>query len=261
MVFQGRSESMSFYGIGSSDFFGQSFGVGSTSLYNSTSSTSSSVSLGDWSMIKSGSYKKLLTAYYTSEAYNSSASVESDKNSVDSSKKNMTVVNDASSLVNKTNQVTNLLNKYATRLRVATGEEKEKIAEDLFKAAKEYVNTYNASLDSAALSNNTAVLRSGVNMTTNTKANAKLLDKLGITIGSDNKLSIDEDKFKKADMNSLSTLFTGASSYASHIKRSATIIGNVATADIAKQNKACSYTSSGSFINMTGAISSYNSKI
>jgi len=251
---------MSYYGIGSSDYFGQNFGVSTSNLYNSASSTSSSVSLGDWSMIKSGSYKKLLAAYYKSDAYNSNESISSG-NRTESSKQNMVVANDTSSLVIKTNQVTNLLNKYATQLRVASGDKKMEIADDLYKAASEYVKTYNATLDSAALSNNTGVLRSGVNMTQNTKANANLFEKVGITIGSDNKLSIDEEKFKNADMNYLKTLFTGQGSYASHITRSAGIIGNIATSAIANQNKAFSYTSSGSFMNMAGAISSYSSKI
>ncbi len=36
-----------------------------------------------------------------------------------------------------------------------------------------------------------------------TKANSNMLSKVGITIGTDNKLSIDETSFKKADMNTV----------------------------------------------------------
>lgn len=250
-----------FYGLGSSDFFGQSFNTGTSGYMNSASSTSGSFSLGDWSMIKSGSYKKLLTAYYTSDAYTSENSVSSKKDTLEKSKQDMVIANDANSLVNKTNQITNLLNKYATQLRVASGEEKERLTKDLQKVAEEYVNTYNSMLDSVALSDNNSILRNGVSITRNTNANKDLFEKLGITVGSDNKLTLDEEKFKEADMNVLTTLFKGQGSYASHITRAAGIIKNISTASVANANKASSYTSSGSFVNMTGTISSYNSKI
>ena len=55
----------------------------------------------------------------------------------------------------------------------------------------------------------------------NTNANSVLLSKSGISIGKDNKLSLDEDTLKKTDVNVLKTLFTGVGSLSDTISSKA----------------------------------------
>ena len=47
-----------------------------------------------------------------------------------------------------------------------------------------------------------------------TDKTSHLLSKIGITIGKGNKLELDEDELKKADISSLKTIFTGYNSFA-----------------------------------------------
>lgn len=87
-------------------------------------------------------------------------------------------------------------------------------------------------------------------MVNSTKANKNLLSQVGISIGTDNKLSIDEDEFKKSEMVTAKSLFSGVGSYGKNIQADASMIYGSAVADIAKL--------SGSTYGSTGAYQ-YNS--
>ena len=62
-----------------------------------------------------------------------------------------------------------------------------------------------------------SVLRNGAWMTKTTSVNSKLLSEAGITVGTDNKLSFDQDKLDKADISAVQTLFKGYGSFASQL--------------------------------------------
>ena len=238
---------MSFYGLGNS---------GVSGLFRTTSATQSPISLGDWSMIKSGSYKKLLNAYYNIDRNTTDSKEESSKVK-DSVKQSMTVANVAGSLAAQTDKLSDIVDKYAEKVGTVSADEKDNLMKDMYKAASQFVEAYNSTLESAVESDNNSVLRNVVSMTRNTKANKKLLENVGITIDADNKLSIDEKKFKEAQESDLKSLFTGHGSYASHIDRTAGVLKNIATADAAAENKASSYTKNGSYSSMIGNYSSY----
>ncbi len=56
-------------------------------------------------------------------------------------------------------------------------------------------------------------------MTGMTDKTSHLLSKIGITIGKGNKLELDEDALKKADISSLKTIFTGYNSFVGKNRR------------------------------------------
>lgn len=258
---------MSFFGIGGgSDLFGQSYG--SSGLFGTGSTSNSGFSLGDWSMIKGGSYKKLLRAYYKTEKSGSESEETTEtkdakgkKGVSTASKQNMTVAGDAGDLTSKADKLSELVKKYSEGFSDASDEKKTSMKDDIYKAASDYVKAYNALIDSASDSDNNSVLRNALSMTKNTKANKKMLEKMGISVNSENKLSIDEKKFKESDMSNFKTMFTGQSSYVSHIKRSTSIINNVAAAAVVNEKRASSYTHTGAYSSMIGSISYYNNKV
>ena len=55
-----------------------------------------------------------------------------------------------------------------------------------------------------------------------------MLSKISITIGKGNKLELDEEVLKKADISTLKTLFTGYNSFADKISMKANSISNAA---------------------------------
>lgn len=238
---------MSYYGIssdGASSFFNSYFGTAGTN--------SSGVSLGDWTMIKSGAYKKLLNAYYEKEGTGKKKSDKSADSSTaveDSSVKLSVVSGDAESLVTAAGKLS------------STVKSSSSTQDDLYKVASDYVESYNKMIKAATDVNNKSVLRNELNITNNTKANDDLLEDVGITIGSDNKLSINETKFKNAERADLTSLFTGYSSYVSHVSNSAEKIYNSAKSAVSNTSKACSYTNSGTYSKLLSNVSSYDSSI
>ena len=108
------------------------------------------------------------------------------------------------------------------------------------KAVKDFVENYNNTIEGAGESNTKGVLRNAVWMTKTTSANEGMLLKLGITITKGNKLELDEEKLKSADISDLKTMFTGYSSYANQMASKGNSIASAAA------SAGGAYTSTGS---------------
>lgn len=80
-----------------------------------------------------------------------------------------------------------------------------------------FVDNYNKTIDTFTNTNNANLRKKGEYMTRFTAANAGMLSKVGIEVGSDNKLSIDNDKLAKAGENDLKSLFNGNNSFGQSI--------------------------------------------
>lgn len=90
-----------------------------------------------------------------------------------------------------------------------TGEETEVEDYDwdaITKKVKSFIDDYNDVVKEAGESNTKDVLRNASWMTGMTDKTSHLLSKIGITIGKGNKLELDEDELKKADISSLKTV-------------------------------------------------------
>ena len=70
------------------------------------------------------------------------------------------------------------------------------------------------------------------------------LAKVGVTVESDGKLTVDEEDFKNADMLKVKGLFNGANSYASNVGGYASTIGSNVSSDL---NYGKTYTSTGAY--------------
>lgn len=191
------------------------------SLYSSSSSsqsTSGTDFLSNWASLKNGSYKKLTKAYYASS--NGSAQA---------------VDKEAVKEVVKSN---NKIKSNAQSLKDEAGKVKD--ADSL----KKFVEDYNAMIDSGAESDNTGVLRNTLSMTKNALAHENTLAKLGITIGEDNKLTLDEETAKKADSSTYSSLFKGTGSFGDIVATRASEIVNKINSE---NNKLANYDQSGAY--------------
>ncbi len=70
-------------------------------------------------------------------------------------------------------------------------------------------------------------------MKNQTATSEALLNKVGITVGDDNTLSVDEEKLKKADSADLKALFGSSSSYSDRIQIQASSLKTQAANQIA----------------------------
>ena len=101
-------------------------------------------------------------------------------------------------------------------------------SEKLLEGVNEFVSSYNNTLDKLKNSDSTLALQKGVSLVSTTAAYSKSLSKIGISVGKDNKLSIDEAAFSKANAGSVKSIFSGGYSFASKTADKANYIDRVA---------------------------------
>lgn len=188
---------------------------------NGGSNIFNSINLSDYASIKSGTYGKLMKSYYSTQTKSSA-----DSDSVSDTKKKTTPLKDTTGL--------STMKKDADSLKTAT----EKLQDaDLWKqtagsvdtdkvtsAVKSFVSSYNDTVAQAAKVSSKEVSQSMQYMSSMTNTMSKALAKVGVTVGTDGKLAVDEDTLKKADTNAVKALFSGAGSYGTQIEKYASDI-------------------------------------
>lgn len=229
---------------------------GINSLFSS--STSSSSWLTDYMTIKNGSYKKLLKAQYANEAAEkgTSSTGGSTSSSLTSVQKNelLNSKTDADSLRTAASKLSTRGSKslFKSEQQEVTDEEtgETKLVNSydmdaIADAVKSFADSYNKVVDSSLTPSNAQLTKKAAVMINTTKMNKSLLADIGITIGSNYKLTIDEEKLKKADINKVMSLFNGTGSYASQISTKASEISSIASKVIS--NASTGYGSSGRY--------------
>lgn len=217
-----------------------------SALFSGASNQSSGNMLADYASIKNGSYGKLLKAYYArqkaqsaSETGDSAQKLTLMRSSADSLKKSADALNNAS-LWEK---------KKTTKKDEETGEETEVEDYDwdaITKAVKSFITNYNALVTQAGDFDNKNILRNAAWMEGTTNTYEKLLANVGISIGTGNKLELDENALKNADISTIKSLFTGNGSLADKISQKANTLSNVAASAAVRAN-GVPYTSNGSY--------------
>ena len=230
-------------------------------LNNSSSGTSLSygIDFTTYNSIKNGSYSKLMRKYYSNQASESTNGATANKNtgkvhSIDIQKNNATVNRDnAASLVDSASE----LKKYSLWSKVDKTDKdgntaKEYDTDKIVKAVSSFVKDYNSLVSSTADSSSRYVLNSASNMVNYTRVNADLLKKIGISVGSDNKLTVDEDKLKASDMAVVKSVFKDSGSFGQTISAKASTIYGNAVSQLSELSTKNSYTSNGLYSYSSG---------
>ncbi len=174
-----------------------------SSLFNSLPKTSESSGGGltnlatEFNSIRSGSYGKLLSAYYKKMNSGDSATEAIQKETAN----RQMVGGNASTLKSAA--------KTLSKMDFASASK-----EDSLKAIKSFVSSYNSVIDTADDVNSKSILRNAVWMTNITKQSAGLLNELGISIGDNNQLTLDETKWSEASSTTKASLFNGRQGFA-----------------------------------------------
>ena len=88
-------------------------------------------------------------------------------------------------------------------------EDKDKLSANV----KSFVEDYNTTVDSLQKSESVDALKKGVYMTNTAKAYSAALGRIGLRVGTDNKLTLNEDTLKNADTNAVKSLLGGTYSF------------------------------------------------
>lgn len=227
------------------DYANYHTGYDFSSLMGETASSSGNL-ISDYASVKNGSYGKLLKAYYAKQDAESAAGSGDSRqkltlmsSSAESLKKSAAALN-RSSLWEK---------KKMKKKDKETGEETDVEDYDwnsITKAVKSFVEDYNDVVGQAGDSDTKNVLRHAVWMTGVTDSVEKLLLQAGITIGKGNRLELDEDALKKANVTTLKSLFSGLGSFADKISGKADHLSRAAS-NAAARVKGTTYTKNGSY--------------
>ena len=230
-------------------------------LNNSSSGTSLSygIDFTTYNSIKNGSYSKLMRKYYSNQASESTDGAAANKNTgkvqnIDIQKNNATVNRDnAASLVDSASE----LKKYSLWSKVDKTDKdgnttKEYDTDKIAKAVSSFVKDYNSLVSSTADSSSRYVLNSASNMVNYTRANADPLKKIGISVSSDNKLTVDEDKLKTSDMAVVKSVFKDSGSFGQTISAKASTIYGNAVSQLSELFTKNSYTSNGLYSYSSG---------
>lgn len=125
--------------------------------------------------------------------------------------------------------------------------------DNVYKAFSAFVKDYNELLTNTDKSANSNVVNQASYLKTLVSGNKSALSRMGVTVNSDKSLSIDEEKFKEADMSSVRNLFDGAYSFAEKMTDRVNQIYRYATQGEALTNK--TYDSNGGVnVPTTGSV-------
>ncbi|MDO4188557.1 MAG: hypothetical protein Q4D29_06160 [Lachnospiraceae bacterium] len=219
--------------------FGSFFGGGSN---NSPLNIFSSFNFSDYNSIKNGSYRKLIKSYYAKDKVDSKSSntdkVDSDKPAKAGYKDTTGITKMKKESDELTSSVSALNNKDLWAKKDGKYD-MDKVAD----AVKKFASEYNDTIAQADKVNNADVSKQISNMESMTNIMSKKLSSIGVTVGTDGKLSVNEDKLKSANINDVKSLFEGSNTYGDQISKYAEDAAKAAV------NGASTYSADGSLTN------------
>ncbi len=178
-----------------------------------------------YASIKNGSYGKLVKSYYA-EQTGAAGKTASEVKSTSNAKTTKTEDSDTTGL--------SQMKKDAQQLKTSA----EKLSsDDMWKktdgkldmskvasAVKDFAADYNKVIDQAGKVSSKEIGQDMKFMSSMTDTFTKVLAKVGVSVGSDGKLSVDEEKLAKADEATVQSLFKGNATYGSQIADKASAI-------------------------------------
>ncbi len=199
------------------------------------------INLVDYATIQSGSYHKLLDAYYAKgETSDEIGDMLSTNTSKDDAKTLAQIEDAAEGLLGSADKLLetgkNSVFEKVTKTDESGTTKTEYDTDAIYKAVSAFVEDYNQLLKEAEDSHTTSISRAASAMVNYSKVNEKLLAKVGITIGKGNRLEIDEEAFKKADMETVKDLFHERGSFGYQIKIQASLTQTYAKTEAARAN-------------------------
>ncbi len=174
------------------------------------------INLSDYSLIKRGGYKKLMKSYYDEQSGKTTH-----KNNVTTNKKEQAVDKTGLTQMKKESDglksAVEAFNKDDLWKQTNGEYDMEKIT----GAVKSFVNEYNDVINQSSKVNSKEISQTMRYMSSMTNTMSKALSKIGVEVGVDGKLSINEDTLKKANVTSIKSMFAGAGSYGAQIEAKA----------------------------------------
>lgn len=214
---------------------GVSSGLGVSTLFSSLgksqqdSVNSLSNILSDYASIKNGSYNKLVKKYVAKTK--ADGKDENDSAADTQSQTEQKISANAAALQASADDISSDRSLFTNKVTKKNEDGTESSDYDwnaITKKVKGFISDYNSVITKSIDSEDKGVLRGALSLVNSTAKQENTLNKAGITIGDDNKLSLDTDKLKGADISTLKSLFSGTASFAGRVSDMASGIKSVA---------------------------------
>ncbi len=191
-----------------------------------------SFSYGSYRM---SSYRRLMQSQYTknqSVRMNSYQQSRTSRNTSVTASSYRDVIKSTESLVSDATKLSstgkgNVFGKIVTRDEKGRKVENYDV-EKIYNTVKDFVRDYNKVVDDAMESGSQPIKGSVSNMALTTRIMSGNLSQIGINLGSDGKLTLDESQFKNSDMNQVKNLFNGSDSYGAMVGTASSRISGMA---------------------------------
>jgi len=184
-----------------------------------------SINLSDYALIKKGGYKKLMKSYYDEQSGKTTdKNTELNFDKTDPNKKGYAI--DKTGLTQMKKEAEGLktaveaFNKDDLWKKINGEYDMDKIA----GAVKDFVSEYNDVVSRSSKVDSKEISQSMGYMSSLTGTMSKALSKIGVTVGFDGKLAVNEDALNKASATSVRSLFAGAASYGAQVEGKASEI-------------------------------------
>ena len=217
---------------------------------NSNNSIFGSFNFSDYASIRNGSYAKLMRSYYSNaKASGDSASSTAVKTNIQYNTGILDTTN-ISALRKSADILKDTAKSFSSDSAwTATGSEYDRSS--IEASIKDFVKDYNDVIDKDSAVSVSRINNSTGWMKSLTSVMEKALDKAGISVGTDGKLSVDDKALSAADNSSLKSLFYGSSSYAAQIAKKAESITSAAV------NSTSLYSGNATYTGMTDSYYNY----
>ncbi len=225
---------------------------------NSSDSLSGFITSGaltEYSNIKSGTYSKLMKAYYSEAAGDEVKSIAGKDAAATEEAKAYAKVQTASDALKEAADVLYESGEdslFAMKQITSTDENGVETTTEgydvagIYKAVSSFVDNYNATVSAAESSGNDDLIKKAENMANRTIANLKTLKSVGITLSEKGVLAVDKETFTGANMSTVKNLFQGVGSYGYNVSAQASMM-NFAAQHAATNGS--SYSASGEYSN------------
>lgn len=179
-----------------------------TTNTSSTSNGMLGINLNDYASIRNGSYGKLMKSYYAldEEKVNDKKS----KNDTDDSDATIRGIKTAADELKDSAAAL-----YSSKGLFAKDANGEYNMEAIYEKVNAFIEDYNSMIGSVGSAETEGIANAGASIVNNTSNNIDLLSKLGVSVsGADFTLSIDKEKFLKANISDVKSMFSGVGSFA-----------------------------------------------
>lgn len=239
----------------------------SSTLFSGMNSSGTGFSglLGEYNQIRSGSYGKLLKAYYkkynadgtakssTTDSNKTTNKVKTSSDTVDTAKELNAVKDSATTLQNAAMKLAAVKegssSLYAKKTFVDTNEDGSTTTrtdydyDTLTKSVQSFVSAYNDTLESLGTIEAASVQQKTQWMTQVTNQNKDAFSAVGITVDKDGRMTLDEKAFREKDMTELQDFFEGTNSVLGQLARQASNLAGAA--ELQATRAASAYTATG----------------